>query len=526
VEEEFEFTDPAYDNGEEKRSSPYIDISAPATRTTSKTILGSSYQEYEACPKKSAFIFSKEPKLPPSPFALEVFESGKEYEHALMLEDNQHIISNLLQNQFSLSQPPSFLNLEDHFQETKSREDKLEQSQNILRMCLSQPSTPYVVYQINLVAETKDGTSRQGDADLALWTGEAWHLGEIKVSTAPKLSACHQLQNYQLIWKEWAPQGDKVSNTAFILHCCPGLEFHKHSDDARKEKSLQATKLLTVTLNTYQESFQKIDAALKLNLEKPKPEEHPVSFHSDCIECSFQHKCYPNLAKDAQTQGPSLQVTGLSEGDIEILKEEYQVTTLPQALSKIHEFSLLHNNNPHLISALQNRFEKTLTLGGYSSWTPPKHPKTGELLDSEKALYFARSKQIDLWINAKGEPLTEISTPPSYVVAYYEYEQARSHKLLRKQKIKDVSVFCLQNEIEQKVIFPHLGLTPNDVAAGLFAIITYGSWHAGFPSLQENYQSKQKRKGLPTESTLKTRLIDTQTIWELLHQLYDLTLPQ
>jgi len=476
--------------------------------TRSATLL----QELSECRRKAYLRLKKNPeRLGPSPFAREKFADGREFEKRVVESGKTQ---KLLQEAFHLREPVELLDLKP-VGETLSPATRSKLHQAQLAEVVTK-NKPVLVFQIQIMETGGEENLRGGIADLALWTGTEWVLGEIKATTHPKTSAALQLYHYLEIWKSWAPEGTKTSGQIFVVHCREGWQFE--CGNARREKdcirySTITTFRIAFAASAYQKAWEELQA-LETHTAEPAAE-----FCIHCTECPHRLTCYKHFATEAESpEGLSPAFAGFDEAETLWLKE-CGIQTNAQAIEALDSLEELHGNNPQIKKELRRRLTQASILGGISTWAPPS--------GKHNLLFYSRSPEKEpsrRW-KAEGQPpQEEIPACPkgTLLIAFSRSEMQAGLARIRFEqgKIEDIKAICLQEELEAETLFPYENLSLRGMLGTLEGVLDCESWvaHARknlIPWLEATLAN-------PSEEyhNRRERILEVEALWTAINEIH------
>lgn len=469
-------------------------------------------QEMAECPKKAYLHLKGNPeRLGPSPFAREKFQDGRVYEERMISSGRAQT---LVQEQFEISESVDIHNLQNIGKKLPA--EQKAQKHALILAAISQGKTPALAFQIQLMEKSGGETTRAGIADLALWTGKVWILGEIKCTTRPKTHAALQLYHYREIWKNWAPKGDQTSTKIFVLHCRDGWQFEQSTPKREQDCIRFSTATLfevPLAKPAYERAWKEL-ARLKIESVEPKSE-----FCVHCPECPQRLTCYKEFAESATKEALGLGFADLDPSDTAKLKEELGIETIQQALEKIESLEDLHENNPQIKKELVRKLRQANVFGGCSTWAPPKK--------HENVIFHCRAPENQpspRWMVNGQSPQEDVpqADPESLIVAFSRREMQAALGLLKSAhghqgKWKAIS---LQEELETETRFAYENLSLRGMLNTLEGTLAAQSWaeHAKknlIPWLETTLTHPEAER--PGK---RVRIEEIAALWETMLQIY------
>lgn len=499
---------------EERRSAHSTDVNKKKFRLSSK-----AFKAARNCDAQTWHVVQRTQALPPSSFAKSYFNDGNEWEAQLLSDDHRAIWIERFNQTFSENLPPT-ATFQDLAAQNKGSDENwrvnTRQAIEAVRLHLNTDVTqPLILAQVSMIPfkeleNPKAPITQNGIADLVIWTGTHWNLGDIKLSEEAMFEHGAQVKLYRDLWESLLKGSDLPASMApegFVLHCANGFPYSSSLPDERKEEARQLCSIVPFTYEDLSEDYQQLmDKIEHYRENSPCPEPF---FQKRCAECGYRGGCYPKLLRtDALSISllpiPTSRAKALYASEISTLD-----TFIKQARSEappaiIDEIS---GNLPSIQDALIAKAAATRASAGYSNWRFPQ-PWLA------KVVLFARvPKQGSVWIDQQGE---QLDSPPkqAILIAYTEVERRIALAEAIEAGTRPSLSFSLQEDIQSSLHFPLPGWTLHEVAAWADQMQA-NQFNARFMA-NWNYASEEEQARLPDANTRSKALL---TVWNTLLKL-------
>lgn len=471
----------------------------PQTDRNNDCLSAKTLQSWSVCPLKGKFLLTKTPGMPLSGYGREIQKDGLAFEKALISQKTkvQSLISECLGEFFE--SPPTDLEivvLETTTGKLDSPQKNWEAHLDAIQIRCQSPA-PALFYQITIFHSSSMG-EELGAIDLLLWTGKTFLLGEIKLTSSVREQTAFQLIFYQEFLREIA--GIQTEDTCFVLHCKEGWIYNRNQSEKRRKESIENTQILPFKLSlkakkyiglyTEISNFQTLATVEKITCPSNKEAKHVAT----CWECAYRDRCHEKFLEEEGN--PTIDMAGLAESEIEILRR-LKLHTCKETLENLDKLERIHGNHPQKIESLKNRLNKTILLGGFSTWASPVNKAFSPILD-EKILLFCQEivpekdgepqRIIPHWMNAtqpipqRNPPETEKGKTPQFLFTFNQVEmdgaRAQWHQTYNQKNFISLAPCILEREITARVWFPFPSLTLRGLTLCLEGITQQGSWYA------------------------------------------------
>lgn len=274
----------------------------------SRALSHSLLQAYGSCRLKGDMIVGENPSLQPTTFAQAHMRSGTEFERAAI--DNISLWGrriDLVGEKFPMGTTQVLIagmTRTDRITHFEYELSKLDEGPKIFLQ------VPLYLKDGESVSGIK-GAALDGVADIMIWTGKTWIIGDTKCSETAQASYGNQITLYYKIWRKLYPDRE-IHPTGFIAHCGEGMLYNSSGSRTSKMRCIRNITVTPIPYALYEKSLQQAFEYFK----------HPcrdITFKTHCIECQFRYHCYRKLLLDSSTTDISL-FPGLSPASIDSLR--------------------------------------------------------------------------------------------------------------------------------------------------------------------------------------------------------------
>lgn len=489
--------------------------SLPGMRNISATTLAYASQ----CRLRGLWQSIGYSKIGPSPFTQASLQDGLAYEKALLKQSNRGLWIRAINQALGLSLPHNLKLLHaeaPHPNPDESPSNFIQRAAEALNKNLGPvgklPQEPFAVSQA-LLARKQSAALLRGMPDLLIWTGQQWVITDIKCSEEARRTHGIQIAAYHRLLQQLRP-GEAIHPMGVVVHCAAGYRFTKSSTQKDREVALKHTLATPFPIASLERATKELLAFLTRKDFAVAEQEAiaEANFTSTCNECEFRLTCYPRFL-----QAKHISLLPIMTAELEAMKDA-GIKTIENLLSALEDRSQqshqtlreLKENSPLQLRFLQQKAQKVLSCGLYSSWQA--NPDT-----TTKPLFFVAAGSKGLF-SSKPNP----KQPPSCLVVYTEDERRLAWALLLQnynvQWKPGLPTFILSEEIQQTLHGPIPSLTLRPLAAFL-------GWHQGQKTLEElqewlksNYSTdlQNLEQSLQDSTEVNQRLNDLQTVWNFL----------
>lgn len=323
-----------------------------------RSISHSLLQAYGTCHRKGELILGGNPSLQPTLFAQAHMKSGIKFEQEAL---------NYIQKW--VAQVPGIASISPIIVQVPGM-DRNERISNFEYLAeeAQKSATAKAFLQVPLYLDNGEAISGipklpiEGIADIIIWDGEKWTIGDTKCAETAQASYGNQVTLYSKIWRYKYPAWP-INSSGFIAHCAEGNLYSIHGSKKSKIRALENITITPISYSNYEESLRAAFNFFSTPCEV-------VTFKPHCIECQFRYSCYRETVETITTDISLF--PGMTPGELELMHQR-GIKTVEKLLELFNSgsgaefFSLDSSFLPYL----RGRAEAVIKYKGFSSISIP-----------------------------------------------------------------------------------------------------------------------------------------------------------